>query len=230
MESPPEPVRREPTFSPEPAPEPAQALDPKADYIVELHGLTSASLRGDWAGVERRFGRRVSLSDQAGSARAALQLVSRNGVTTEADLLEFRTEVESIAAKHGASAAAPDVGSALEAAHALDRACADVDVQIALHVLGVPDPGLKDQPFQTARRADGVTLLLDVPRTPHLTRSYEAMVRTARQLGGRIVDDNGNTLDDRALGAIGVEVESLQARLTELRIEPGSPLALRLFS
>ena len=75
-----------------------------------------------------------------------------------------------------------------------------------------------------------MTLLLDVPRTPHLARSYEAMVGTARQLGGRLVDDNGNALDERALAAIGMEVESMRARLAEMGIEPGSPLALRLFS
>ena len=226
---PPVQVRREPTLNP--ARSTAQsALDPKVDYIMELDGVAAGALRNDWAAVERRFARRVTLADEHGKACAGLQMVSRKGVTTEADLLEFRSQVESIAAKYSASVSAPEMRAALEAAHALDRACADVDVQIALHVLGVPDPGLKDQPFQSARRADGVTLLLDVPRTPDLARSYDAMVRAARQLGGRIVDDNGNALDERALAAIGVEVESLHARLAELHIEPGSPLALRLFS
>ena len=56
------------------------------------------------------------------------------------------------------------------------------------------------------------------------------MVEAARRLGGRVVDDNGNSLDERALSAIGVEVESLRNRLAEIGIEPGSPLALRLFS
>jgi hypothetical protein len=56
------------------------------------------------------------------------------------------------------------------------------------------------------------------------------MVEAARRLGGRVVDDNGNSLDERSLAAIGVEVESLRGRLAEIGIEPGSPLALRLFS
>jgi Fe2+ transport system protein FeoA len=56
------------------------------------------------------------------------------------------------------------------------------------------------------------------------------MVKAARRLGGRVVDDNGNALDERALDAIGVEVEALRARLVEMGIEPGSPLAQRLFS
>jgi hypothetical protein len=75
-----------------------------------------------------------------------------------------------------------------------------------------------------------VTLLLDVPRTPDLARSYAAMVETARQLGGRMVDDNGNHVDERALAAIGVEIESLRTRMVEIGVEPGSPLAQRLFS
>jgi hypothetical protein len=161
---------------------------------------------------------------------AALQMVSRNGVVSESELLEFRSQVETIAAAHRASVSAPPMREALEAAHGLDRACADVDVQIALHVLGPAEAKLKNEGFSVAPRADGVTLLLDIPRTPNLARSYAAMVTAARQLGGRVVDDNGNNLDERALAAIGVEVESLRARLAEIGIEPGSPLAQRLFS
>ena len=40
-----------------------------------------------------------------------------------------------------------------------------------------------EQPFQVVRREDGVTLVLDVARTPDLGRSYEAMARTGRAAG-----------------------------------------------
>ncbi len=227
-------ARREPTIgapTPRVAPPPGAAMQPSIDYIVDLHGVTAAAVRAEWAALEHRFaGRRLLLETEAGRLRAALQMVNRSGVISEPDVVEFRSRVEALAAAHGGSAAAPEIRPALEAARELDRACADVDVQIALHILGVSDPPIKEKAFQSAPRPDGVTLLLDVPRTPELVRSYEAMVRAARQLGGRIVDDNGNPLDERALSAIGVEVEALQARLAELRIEPGSPLALRLFS
>jgi ZipA-like protein with FtsZ-binding domain len=226
--------RREPTLgatAPRVSPPAGAAMQPRIDYTVDLQGVTAAAVRAEWAALDHRFAGRTSLLEsEAGRLRAALQMVSRSGVISEPELLEFRSRVEALAAAHGASVAAPEVGAALEAARELDRACADVDVQIALHVLGVSDPPMKNQPFQSTQRPDGVTLLLDVPRTPDLLRSYEAMVRAARQLGGRIVDDNGNPLDERALGAIGAEVEALHARLAELRIEPGSPLALRLFS
>jgi hypothetical protein len=219
--------RREPTLEPAPSrsahPAPA-ASDPRIDYVVELRGASAP--RSAWAPLERRFARRARFSN----TDATLQMVSRSGVVSEAELLEFRSQVESIAAAHGVSVSAPPMREALEAAHALDRACADVDVQIALHVLGPAEAKLENEPFAVTRRADGVTLLLDIPRTPDLAKSYAAMVKAARRLGGRVVDDNGTSLDERALAAIGVEVEALRARLVEIGVDPGSPLALRLFS
>ena len=235
--------RREPTLgpapvaTPDPAPPPAatrsvaQAADPRIDYVLELQGTTAGAIRPDWAGLQRRFARRALLTEAAGrKLHATLQMVSRNGVISEAELVEFRSQVEAIAAAHGASVSAPPTRAALDAAQALDRACADVDVQIALHVLGAAETSSRSEGFSIGKRPDGVTLLLDVPRTPNLAATYAAMVEAARRLGGRLVDDNGNALDERALAAIGVEVESRRARLGEIGIEPGSPLALRLFS
>lgn len=223
--------RREPVVEPirnsrPPAAPPHEGVD----YILKLEGANPAAIRTEWLALERRFAPRALLAEAGHGLQAALQMVTRKGVVSEAELLEFRSQVETLAAAHGASVSAPEMREALEGAHELDRACADVDVQIALHVLGVHEVPMKEHTFQVAQRADGVTLLLDVPRTPDLARSYEAMVRAARGLGGRLVDDNGNALDERALAAIGVEVEALHARLAELGIEPGSPLALRLFS
>jgi FtsZ-interacting cell division protein ZipA len=60
------------------------------------------------------------------------------------------------------------------------------------------------------------------------------MVRAARDMaaahGGRLADDNGRSLDEQALAAIRAELDAVRARLAELGIEPGSPLALRVFS
>ena len=221
--------RREPTLEASP-PEPRESLparpdaDPRIDYAIVLQG--GAVPRSAWMPLERRFGRRAAFSQSA----ATLQMVSRNGVVSETELVEFRAYVQRIAQAHGAAGSGPPVREALEGAQALDRGCADVDVQIALHVLGPASAKVDGGPFSVTPRADGVTLLLDVPRTPDIARSYAAMVSAARRLGGRVVDDNGNALDERALAAIGVEVEGLRARLAQLGIEPGSPLALRLFS
>jgi hypothetical protein len=45
-----------------------------------------------------------------------------------------------------------------------------------------------------------------------------------------MVDDNGNTLDERAVAAIAQQLDGVCARLETQGIAPGSPAALRLFS
>lgn len=202
------PARREPTLG-----------VPRVDYIIRVSGIPPAAL-------EQHLGSRASVSE----SEVALQMVSRRGVIGEAELLEFRSQVETLAAMHGGTASAPEMRAALEGAAALDRACAEVDIQIALHVIGEVPAAPAEGPFKVARRPDGLTFLLDVPRTADLAASYDAMVKSARQLGGRLADDNGNALDERALGAIRAEVQAVGSRLAALGIEPGSPLALRLFS
>jgi hypothetical protein len=202
-------ARREPTLRPEPPP--GATPHPQVDYIIE----TSLPLREGWTAIEHRFGRRALLTDGS----VALQMVTRDGVVGEAELLEFRSEVETLASKAGATVRAPEMRPALEAAQELDRACADADIQVALHVVGTAE----------APR-ERVTFTLDVARTPDPGKAYEAMVRSARQLGGTIVDDNAAPLDDRTLAAIGAQVEAVRQELLGRGIEPGGPLAQRLFS
>ena len=226
------PLVTAPAASPQAVTRPSPpAPDPRVDYVLELQGTSAGAVRPEWVALQRRFARRASLAEAPGrKVQASLQMVSRNGVVSESELLEFRSQVETMAAAHGASVSAPPMREALEAAQALDRACADVDVQIALHVLGPAETNLRKEGLAVAPRTDGLTQLLDVPRTPDLAKTYAAMVEAARRLGGRMVDDNGNNVDERALAAIGVEIESLRARMTEMGVEPGSPLAQRLFS
>lgn len=237
--------RREPTLEPRrtasvptttsPAAVPAE----RVDYVMELvlpAPAAPALVHEAWAPIERRFARRVLLVVDDARIRAALQLVSRNGVVSDAELLEFRSLVETLAAELGAKVEAPEMREALDAARELDRTCADADIQIALHVVGIgtAPAQLGVQPFQASERDDGVTLTLDVARTPEPSRSYEAMARAGRELarsrGGRMVDDAGRELDERALAAIGRELDAVRERLAGCGIEPGSPLALRVFS
>jgi hypothetical protein len=233
--------RREPTLGApaRPAPAPGEATpDPQIDYIMELSvpaGAPGPLLRELWTPIELRFARRVLLEAAGPAVIAALQLVSRAGVVSDAELLEFRSAVETLAAKLGATVAAPEMREALEGARELDRACAEADIQVALHVVGISGPPeIRESVFQVESRADGVTLSLDVARTPEPRRAYEAMARAGMQLaaagGGRIVDDNGAALDERALAAIGAQLEAVRLVLSGRGIEPGSPLALRLFS
>ena len=198
-----------------------------------------------WSPIQQRFAGRALLDTgrladdgpELTRLRAALQLVSRNGVVSDAELIEFRTLVENLATQLSAAVQAPEMRQALEAARELDRLCADADIQIALHVVGIgtaPAQLPREQPFQAAARADGVTLMLDVARTAQPVRSYEAMARAGLELaqarGGRLIDDEGHALDERALAAIGRQLEAISQSLTARGIEPGSPLALRLFS
>jgi len=229
--------RREPVLKVETAP------DERVDYVIELRGqapLAAALMLEAWRPIEQRFARRVLLAAADGGAwRAGLQLVSRAGVVSDAELIEFRSGVETLGASLGAVVSAPEMRPALDAARELDRTCADSDIQVALHVVG-PTLDLNsellagEQPFRVVRREDGVTLVLDVALTPDLGASYEAMARAGRRLaeshGARLVDDRGNALDERSLAAIGAQLEAVRQTLAGRGIETGSPLALRLFS
>ncbi len=235
-------------------PQPPDALpDERVDYVVVVRsgvGIPSRAVLEAWRPLETRFGRRALIAASDGSGwrrlapgdlgsctalRASLQLVSRAGVVSEPELIEFRTEAETLATRLGATASAPEMRAALEAARSHDRTCADADVQVALHVVGVtPDAApFADKPFQVGPRQGGLTFTLDVARTAEPARVFEAMARAARQLAGssgNVVDDNGRSLDERAIAAIGAQLEAVRAMLAERGIEPGSPLALRLFS
>ncbi|MGE5638688.1 MAG: cell division protein ZipA C-terminal FtsZ-binding domain-containing protein [Clostridia bacterium] len=242
-----------PAALPKEAPPEGVLPDEAADYIVTLRsavGVPGAAVLEAWHPIEARFGRRSMLAASAGSGwrrllpgdlgsctalRASLQMVSRAGVVSDVELLEFRSEVETLATRIGASVAAPEMRMALDGARDLDRTCADADIQVALHVVGIgaSQDDFAGRPFQAVAREDGLTLVLDVARTADPVRAFEAMTRAARQLAGqagRIVDDNGHSLDDRALATIEKEIDAVRASLAGRGIEPGGPLALRLFS
>jgi hypothetical protein len=244
--------RREPTLT-KAAPTRETLPDERVDYVIDLklpRPIAATVVLEGWSAIEHRFARRVLLAGRKGTAwrrvvavdqanldalRAGLQLVSRAGVVSDAELIEFRSEVETLGTKLGAAVSAPEMRQALEAARELDKTCADSDIQVALHVIAQKiETEAGDQPFQIVRREDGVTLVLDVALTPDLGRSYEAMARTGRSLaashGGRLVDDRGNALDERSLAAIGAQLEAVRQTLAGYGIETGSPLALRLFS
>lgn len=254
--------------------------DPRLDYVMELRSADASvarEFREQWAGIARRLRERALLGVMPdGTLLAGLQLVSRAGVTGEADLIEFRSEVEALAARLSLQVNAPEMKAALEAARAQDAFCADRDIQVALHVvarmqdgfdratvlaigerlgmvveaegrLASSDSGQRllfqvmdrsgarlDATRPTAAALLALSLTMDVPRTPETRRSFEAMARAATALGaeldGAIVDDNGAALDERALAAIGAQLDQVRAELDARGIPPGGALALRVFS
>lgn len=260
------------------------------DYIVELDGeAQAAALRDHWGAIENRFARRVTISSWSdgqwvpvpltGSClrlRAALQLVSRRGVVSESELLEFRSEVETLGARLGLSATSPEMKDALDAARVLDTACADADIQIAFHVVAIAGAPFAGTKLRAAAEAAGfqldgegrfslrdhfdrelyslsdrsgarfspagmkdaaplaLTLSMDVPTTPDTQRTFDGMVRFAKTLagllGGTLVDDNNQLLDDRSVAAIDSQLTLVRQNLESRGIVPGGALALRLFS
>jgi FtsZ-interacting cell division protein ZipA len=261
-----------------PPPAPTAGPDPAIDYIVEFASDKADShtaVQEEWPAIERRHARRAVIAPGADgkSWRAGLQLVSRDGAVGEADLIEFRSALETVAAYIGATVSAPEMRTAVERARALDDVCAETDIQVVLHIEGGPFPGTKIRAAAEAGglalEADGkfalrneeqvliftlgardntafsaatvkdampaaLSLSLEVARVPDTRRSFESMARLARQLvavlGGSIVDDNGNVLDDKAVAAIAQQLDAVRARLEAQGITPGSPTALRLFS
>jgi len=149
--------------------------DDRLDYVIELSAATpiaAALVVEGWQGIERRFARRVLLAALEGDSRwrrigaglpgryarwrAALQLVSRNGVTGEAELVEFRSEIETLAAHAGATVSAPEMREALDAARALDGECLDADIQVAFHVVMPRSGGIDTHKVEAALDAEGL--------------------------------------------------------------------------
>ena len=289
------PQRREPTLEPvirraHPGlAASSEALPDEAlDYVIAVspaQSLPAAAFLEYWAPLEQRFTRRVLAAGREeggawkriahgdpsayGAFQAALQLVSRAGVVNEGELIEFRSEVENLAATLGASAVAPEMKQAIDRARELDQFCADADIQIALNVLSAAGSAFPKAKLESAiaaaglgRLADGQHALrdahggilyavilvggekdgeiaklvfsLDVPHVPDVRKSYESMVRFARQLaaglGGSLIDDNGRPLDERSLAAIGAELDAVRQALERRGLAPGGTLAMRLFS
>lgn len=131
------------------------ALDARLDYIIELgmhKPVALATVLELWEPLARRHGSRTALfaGGEGGSWRpasafqglscvglkAAVQLVSRSGIVSESELIEFRSQVETLAAKTGASVvSAPEMRQAIDSAREIDQICAEADIQVALHLV-----------------------------------------------------------------------------------------------
>jgi FtsZ-interacting cell division protein ZipA len=144
-----------PQVVPEALPLAAAVLNPAVDYIIEL--ASGRPIQGNelaahaqslidedmikpvhWEGHHGEPGHwgPVSKEGRYLRARAGLQLTNRAGPVTEDHLLAFCASVQEVALALAATAEPPDTDEALARAQALDRFCADVDVQIGLSVIG----------------------------------------------------------------------------------------------
>ena len=160
-----------------PAGSAAALPDPNVDYIVELSfpsALAASELVQQWKANEHRYAtraifacdgggagwRRLSVDDLAPveSLRAGLQLVTREGPVSEAELIEFRAAVETLAAATGATVSAPEIRHAAETARALDRFCEESDIQVVVHVVGAGEGGLQGARIRATAEASGLAL------------------------------------------------------------------------
>ena len=286
----PEPAPRSPQAVPEKPAHPAPRVvastqegalpDPRVDYVVELtyaSPVAPAALLQHWKSNEHRYASQVILAgagaahgwrrlsaddpDPIESLQVAMQLVTRDGAVSDAELIEFRAAVETLAAATGGTVSAPEIRPAADAARELDEFCADSDIQVVVHV--VSDSGalaeagvrnlaeasgmtleadgrftLRDAEgrllYGLSPREGGVSLMLDVPRVPEFPRTFRSMGRFAQELaaalGGNLVDDNQNPLNERSLEAIGAQLDSVSGQFDAKGIAAGSASALRLFS
>jgi len=176
------PARREPTLEPvSRKPEPAHGAsaaalpDESLDYVIGLavqRPLSASAFLEYWAPLEHRFARSVLAAGSEdgrswtriahgepgayNSYQAALQLVSRAGVVSDGELVEFRSQVDNLAAMIGATVNAPEVRRAMERARELDQFCADADIQIALNLVAAGGGPLAARKLQAAMAAAGL--------------------------------------------------------------------------
>ncbi|MGH8737821.1 MAG: cell division protein ZipA C-terminal FtsZ-binding domain-containing protein [Burkholderiales bacterium] len=182
------PQRREPTLGPtairqtnfEMTPSTLALPDPVLDYVIAVSParlLPATAFLEYWIPLEHRFAKRVmaagreergawklvSHADAAtyGAFQIALQLVSRAGVVSESELIEFRSGVENLAATLGASAVAPEMKQAMDRARELDQFCADADIQILLNLVPAAGSAFPEATLESAIAAAGFDRLAD---------------------------------------------------------------------
>lgn len=221
--------------------------DERIDYVIEIAlkaPVPAASVEAHWQPIQRRHSPRAVLAaDPATPAwRAGLQLVSRAGTVGEAELIEFRAAVETMAAALGGIVAAPEMKAAMEQARELDRLCGETDIQVVLHVVAPPGGALSAEAiaqaaqsgglaaegegrfvlrapdarvlYEVASGGDALSLTLDLPQAPDTVRSFESMARLAHHLAAAC----GGTLVDDNGNALGEQsVAAIAAQLDQVR-------------
>jgi hypothetical protein len=176
------PQRREPTLEPstrklerDPGTLTQALPDEALDYVIVMspaRPLSAAAFLEYWGPLEHRFAKRVLAAGRVdesgwkriaqgdgaayGAFQAALQLVTRAGVVNEGELIEFRSQVENLAASLGATVAAPEMKQAMDRARELDQFCADADIQIVLNLVATAGSAFPAAKLESALAAAGL--------------------------------------------------------------------------
>jgi hypothetical protein len=203
---------------------------------------------------------RLPVGALVSNIRCRLQLASRRGPLSPDVLHEWMRAVESLAQSLSAGLSVESENKILERASHLDAFCARVDALISLNLRSragevrdfsgrLAGQGLSgtypamarlnvdgDVDFQVvADEASGVlSLTLDFPHVNRPDLAVNDMLELARTLAigldADIVDDGGRPLDEHGIALLANQVVRLSAALQAQGIEPGSPLARRLFA
>jgi hypothetical protein len=167
------PAQKPPAAAPVRAEADAGALpDPSIDYVIDLSfeaPQQSSVLAEQWKPNEHRYAGQALLASSGGggswrrlhagdplpveSLRAGLQLVTRSRIANDAQLIEFRAAVETLAGATGASIRAAEIRQATETARELERFCDDADLQVVIHVAPGDGGLLSEQVRAAATRA-----------------------------------------------------------------------------
>ncbi len=218
-----------------------EPLDPQRAYSRLRSGMQVVDRRGATDAEElAAFGAAI---EQAAASIGAVAPIPNPGpaIAKAKELDRFCGEVDFRVAVHIVSDATPFSGARLEAlaksaGFELDRLDGRFRrrdkygrIMCALLNFG-PTPFSIDR--LKSLSTHGVTLELDVPRTPR--GAFEQFRDTARalaeRLNARIVDDNRQSLGPAAFDAIGARVRAVHRGMEARGIVPGGALALRLFS
>ena len=195
--------------------------------------------------------------------RAGVLLANRTGPLNAMEFSEFESAVTSLGVALGAGGAIlPAMSPVLDHARRLDDFCAALDALIGANIetptaqsndelaalarsLGLAERGSNRYvrlgetgevvfSLSFGERAEQLTLLLDVPRTPITEQPWKAMIdcarRCAQMTGGQLVDDAQRPLSTAQVAVVSRQLEERYDGLRRAGLAAGSSAALRVFN
>jgi ZipA, C-terminal FtsZ-binding domain len=216
------------------------ALDADRSYPVLRAGLQLADRRGAANAEElAEFGAMVEdVAEALGASAAVPDTV--HALARAADLDRFCSDVDIRIAVHVLTEGSPVSGGALLALAEATGFVLDDDGLFHRRdaagrtgcTLGNYEGAAFDGRNVERIATRGITLELDVPRSvPGAFDAFrEVAEHAARELDGRIVDDNLRPLGPEEFGAIEAQIQSVFRSMEARGLKPGGALALRLFS
>lgn len=203
--------------------------------LVSRKGVVGESELLEFRSEVETFASRIGASVNSPEMRESLEVARKlDSICAEADIqVAFH-----VVAMPGASFAGTKLRAAAEASGFLldgeGRFALSDERGREIYVLYDRGGARFSGPTMKDASPTGLTLSMDVPRTPDTLHTFDAMVRFGRHLAslmdGALVDDNDKPLDDRSVAAIGAQLTVVCGALEAHGISPGSGLALRLFS